>query len=54
MGDNYRIAQESSRFKDKFGGRPVPVRRFVRHSSALARYSSELFVAWKRLRQRFA
>jgi lipid II:glycine glycyltransferase (peptidoglycan interpeptide bridge formation enzyme) len=54
MGDNYRVAQDSSRFKDKFGGSPVTVRRFVRHSSPLARYSSELFGAWKRLRQRFA
>jgi len=54
MGDNYRIAKQSSRFKDKFGGSPVTVRRFVRHSSPLARYSSELFGAWKRLRQWFA
>jgi hypothetical protein len=53
MGDNYRRPVSGSGFKEKFGGRPVPVFRYLRHYSQLARYSRRAFVSFRRLGRRF-
>jgi hypothetical protein len=49
MGDNYRTPVAGGGFKDKFGGVPEPVFRYVRHYSALARYARSVFVTLRRL-----
>ncbi len=49
MGDNHRSPVAGKGFKDKFGGSPVPVFRYLRHYSRLARHSRRVFVALRRM-----
>ncbi|MFH1278216.1 MAG: GNAT family N-acetyltransferase [Candidatus Eisenbacteria bacterium] len=38
LGDNYRVPVHGGRFKDKFNGHPMPVHRYVKSYSLLAKY----------------
>lgn len=38
LGDNYRVPDQGGRFKDKFHGTPMTVRRYVKSYSLLAKY----------------
>jgi hypothetical protein len=54
IGDRYRTPTSGGTFTEKFNGSSHPIFRFVRHYSALARYSRRLYAALKRVRQQVA
>ena len=43
MGDNYRIPEHGGRFKDKFNGHQLPVYRFIKSYSLVAKYGREVY-----------
>ena len=54
IGDNYRIPASGGKFKDKFNGNYVPVYRYLRNYSSLAKYAREGYRIFTRCRQRLA
>jgi hypothetical protein len=54
VGDNYRVPESGGKFKDKFNGSYVPVRRYLRYYSRSAKYAREGYRIFTRYRQRLA
>jgi lipid II:glycine glycyltransferase (peptidoglycan interpeptide bridge formation enzyme) len=54
IGDNYRTPASGGKFKDKFNGDYVPVYRYLRNYSSLAKYAREGYRILTRCRQRLA
>ena len=54
IGDSHRAPDSGGKFKDKFRGDYVPVHRFRRNYSLLAKYSRQVYAAVTRAKQRFA